>query len=319
MKLEKPFFVSLFIMLCIIGKSYAQNPVIRTMFTADPAVLVYKDTVYLYTGHDDAAVNADNYVMHDWHLFSSTDMVNWKDRGVPLSVKDFSWVKDHAYAGQCIYRNGKFYWYVPMEHKKDSLSNGGFAIGIAVSDNPAGPFKDALGKALITNEMTTDKAHSWDDIDPTVFIDDDGQAYLYWGNKSCRYVKLKENMTELDGEIHVVPVTNFEEAPWLYKRNGIYYLVYAALFPEYIDYSTSSSPMGPWEYRGRITDQAPNSTTIHPAIIDYKGATYFFYHTGELPTGGNYRRSICIDYLNYNADGTIEKIKQTSTGVKQVK
>lgn len=297
----------------------AQNPIIKTMFTADPAVMVYNDTVYLYAGHDEAPVGVKDYIMHDWHVFSSTDMVHWTDRGACLSVKDFSWVKDNAYAGQCVYRDGKFYWYVPMEHKKDSISNGGFAIGVAVSDSPIGPFKDAMGKALIINEMTTDKKHSWDDIDPTIFIDDDGQAYLYWGNLSCRYVKLKSNMVELDGPIHYLAPKNYVEGPWLYKRKNLYYLVYPALFPEYLDYCTSNSPTGPWDYRGRIADTAYNSTTIHPAIIDYHGKSYLFYHNGALPTGGSYRRSICVDYLNYNPDGTIQKVIQTSKGVDPVK
>lgn len=318
MKLKIASIKYVLIMMFTTGISFAQNPIIADIFSADPAVLVYKDTVFLYVGHDEAEAGVKDYILHDWYVFSSTDMVNWTNRGACLSVKDFLWVKDNAYAGQCVYRNGKFYWYVPMEHKKDSLSNGGFAIGVAVSTSPTGPFKDAIGKALITNEMTTDQKHLWDDIDPTVFIDDDGQAYLYWGNKSCRFVKLKENMIELDGPISVVTPTNFEEAPWLYKRNDIYYLVYAALFPEYIDYSTSYSPTGPWTYRGRIADTAYNSTTIHPAIIDYHGDTYFFYHNGMLPTGGSYRRSVCLDHLYYNSDGTIKKVIQTTTSVEHV-
>jgi len=318
--LFKPVDSSIFSQYAALSSRYfSGNPIIKNMFTADPAVLVYQDTVFLYAGHDEAAEGVNDYIMHDWHVFSSTDMVNWTDRGAALAAKDFSWAEGHAYAGQCIYRNGKFFWYVPVGHKKDSVSNGGFAIGVAVSTSPTGPFTDAIGKALIINEMTTDKTHSWDDIDPTVFVEDDGQAYLYWGNKSCKYVKLKENMIELDGPITVVPLENFEEAPWLYKRNGIYYLVYAALFPEYIDYATAASPTGPWTYRGRIADTVFNSTTIHPAIIDYRGQSYFFYHNGALPTGGNHRRSICVDYLYYNPDGTIRKIIQTASGVKVVK
>jgi beta-xylosidase len=310
--------VAIFIFIAI-PMCYAQNPIITTMFTADPAVLVYNDTVYLYVDRDETPVGVKEYMMHDYYVFSSTDMVHWANRGVCLSVKDFSWVKDNAYAGQCVYRDGKFYWYVPMEHKKDSISNGGFAIGVAVSDSPVGPFKDALGKALIINEMTTDKKHSWDDIDPTVFIDDDGQAYMYWGNLSCRYVKLKSNMIELDGPIHYLSPKNYVEGPWLYKRKSMYYLVYPALFPEYIDYCTSNSPTGPWTYQGHIADTAYNSTTIHPAIIEYHGKSYFFYHNGALPTGGSYRRSVCVDYLYYNPDGTIKKVIQTTKGVDPVK
>ncbi|PTB91875.1 glycoside hydrolase [Marivirga lumbricoides] len=311
----------LFIALLASGNSFAQNPIITDVFTADPAPLVYDNTVYLYTSHDTASVEHTNYKMPDWLVFSSKDMVNWKNHGSPLSPKSFSWATGDAYAAQCVERDGKFYWYVSTFHKKDENSKGGAAIGVAVSDNPTGPFKDAIGKALIVNEMTTDMEHSWDDIDPTVFIDDDGQAYMYWGNGSCRYVKLKDNMIEKDGPIHIVDVKNFIEGPWLYKRKDLYYLVYAGkgTKPEMIEYSTSKSPEGPWEYQGIIQENVPNSFTTHPGIVDFKGKSYFMYHNGLLPTGGSYRRSICIDYMYYNEDGTIQKVVQTKEGVAPVK
>lgn len=317
--MTRKFFFSL-ILLSSFFMLEAQNPIIKHIFTADPAPLVYKDTLYLYTSHDTAGVKAPNYVMPDWRLFSTTDMKNWKDHGDVLSPKVFSWAGKDAYAAQCVERDGKFYWYVSVGHKADENSKGGFAIGVAVSDHPYGPFKDAIGKALVVNEMTTDVRHGWDDIDPTVFVDDDGQAYMYWGNQSCRYVKLKKNMIELDGPITVIPKPqNYTEGPWFYKRNNLYYLAYAARFPETTEYCTSTSPTGPWNYQGVIQDQVPNSTTTHPGIVDYKGKTYFFYHNGVLPTGGNYRRSICVDYMYYNADGTIQKVIQTTEGVKPVK
>jgi beta-xylosidase len=299
----------------------AQNPIIKHVFTADPSPIVHKGTLYLYTGHDTASVTATNYKMPDWHVFSTTDMKNWKDHGVLLSPHTFSWATGDAYAAQCIERDGKFYWFVSTFHKKDSVSGGGAAIGVAVSDKPTGPFKDAIGKALVYNEMTTDKKHSWDDIDPTVMIDDDGQAYMYWGNGSCKWVKLKKNMTEIDGPINVVAIKNFIEGPWIYKRKGWYYLVYASAGtkPEMIEYCMAKSPTGPWEYKGIIQENVPNSFTTHPGIIDYKGKSYFFYHNGTLPTGGSYRRSICVDYMYYNEDGTIQKIIQTTEGVKPVK
>lgn len=199
--------IGILVMLMKASDSDAQNPIISSVFTADPAPMIYKDTVFLYTGHDTAAIGVRAYKMPDWHVFSSTDMVNWQDRGACLSTKDFSWASGDACAAQCIYRNGKFYDYVSIMHKRDSNSKGGIAIGVAVADKPTGPFKDAIGKALVTNEMTTDKTHSWDDLDPTVFIDDDGQAWLFWGNGSCKYAKLKSNMTELDGPIkHFNPI-----------------------------------------------------------------------------------------------------------------
>src|SRR5688572_22415457 len=234
----------------------AQNPIIKHIFTADPSPIVHKGTLYLYTGHDTASVTATNYKMPDWHVFSSTDMVNWKDHGDLLSPHTFSWATGDAYAAQCIERNGKFYWFVSTFHKKDSNSNGGAAIGVAVSDKPTGPFKDAIGKALITNEMTKDMKHSWDDIDPTVIIDDDGQAYMFWGNGSCKWVKLEKNMIELQDTITTFKPTNFIEGPWVYKRNGLYYLVYAGrgTKAEMIEYCTATNIAGPWEYRGIIQE-----------------------------------------------------------------
>jgi beta-xylosidase len=295
----------------------AQNPIIKHIFTADPAPIVYRDTVFLFTGHDTASVSATNYKMPDWHVFSSTDLMNWKDYGAALSPKTFSWATGDAYAAQCIERDGKFYWFVSTFHKKDDRSNGGAAIGVAVSEHPTGPYKDAIGKALVINEMTTDLKHAWDDIDPTVMIDDDGQAYLFWGNGSCRWVKLKKNMIEMDGEITLITPKNYIEGPWVYKRNGLYYLLYASkgTKPEMIEYCTAKSITGPWAYQGIIQENVPNSFTTHPGVLDYKGKSYFFYHNGSLPTGGSYRRSICIDEMFYNADGTIQKIVQTTKGV----
>lgn len=300
--------------------SVAQNPIITDMFTADPAPIVFNDTLFLYTGHDTASVAATNYKMPDWHVFSTTDMVTWKAYGVCLSPHTFSWATGDAYAAQCIERNGKFYWYVSTFHKSDENSKGGAAIGVAVSNRPTGPFKDAIGKALIVNEMTTDKKHAWDDIDPTVFIDDYGQAYMFWGNGSCKWVKLKENMIELDSPINTLSLKNYIEGPWVYKRRDLYYLVYASAGtkPEMIEYCTATSPEGPWNYQGIIQENVPNSFTTHPGIIDYKGKSYFFYHNGSLPTGGSYRRSVCVDYMHYNEDGTIQKIVQTKEGVKPV-
>jgi len=299
----------------------AQNPIIKDIFTADPAPLVHKGILYLYTGHDVATQEDTNYKMADWHVFSTTNMEDWKDHGAVLSPNTFSWATGDAYAAQCIERDGKFYWFVSTFHKKDEVSQGGAAIGVAVSDSPTGPFKDAIGKALIINEMTTDMKYGWDDIDPTVFVDGDGQAYMFWGNGSCKWVKLKKNMIELDGAITTFKPKNYIEGPWVYKRKGLYYLVYASegTKPEMIEYCTAKNIAGPWTYQGIIQENVQNSFTTHPGIIDYKGKSYFFYHNGSLPTGGSYRRSICVDYMHYNKDGTIRKIIQTAEGVNRSK
>jgi beta-xylosidase len=257
-------------------------------------------------------------VMHRWLCYSSTDLVNWTSHGSPMKPTDFAWAKGDAWASQVVERDGKFYWYVAVQHND---TRPGKAIGVAVSDSPTGPFTDARGSALVTNDMTKATKISWDDIDPTVWIEPDGQAWLYWGNQKCYYAKLKANMTELDGPIQVIPddqVKGFTEAPWIHKRGELYYLSYATGFPEKISYSTATSITGLWTPRGLLAEGAFNSNTIHQAIIEYKGRTWFFYHNGgtQVPRGGSsYRRSVCIDELFYNADGSIKRIVQTSEGV----
>ncbi|WP_437760819.1 glycoside hydrolase family 43 protein [Sorangium sp. So ce1389] len=299
------------------SESMADNPIVQTIYTADPAPMVHDGTLYLYTTHDEDSASTF-FGMNEWRVYSSTDMVNWTDRGSPLRYKDFSWAKTDAWAGQVAHRNGKFYFYVPTSSR--TLNR--MTIGVAVSDSPVGPFEDALGKPLITANCG--------DIDPTVFIDDDGQAYLYWGNPNLCYVKLNEDMISYQGEVVRVPMTAesfgqrtgsterptlYEEGPWLYKRNGMYYLAYpAGGIPEYIAYSTSSSPTGPWTYRGVIMPTEGGSFTNHPGIIDYKDKSYFFYHNGALPGGDGYHRSVAVEEFTYNADGTIPTITMTEAG-----
>ena len=300
---------------------HAANPIINSAFTADPAPLVVGDTVYLYAGQDEAPNDRHaGYVMNRWRCYSTQDMKTWKDEGVPLAPKDFAWARGDAWASQVIERNGKFYWFATVEHDR---SRPGKAIGVAVSDSPTGPFKDARGSALVTNDMTKATKISWDDIDPTVWIDDDGQAWLYWGNQKCYYAKLKANMTELDGPIEVVPddqLHTFTEAPWIHKRGKLYYLSYATGFPEKIAYSTATKITGPWTPRGLLSEGAFNSNTIHQGIITFKGVDYFFYHTGGMqhnsPIGGgsSFRRAVCVDYLSYNRDGTMQRVPLTSEG-----
>ena len=194
----------------------------------------------------------------------------------------------------------------------------GKAIGVAVSDSPTGPFKDAKGSAIITNDLTTKYTKiSWDDIDPTVIIDDDKQAYLYWGNTQCYYVKLKENMIDTIGPIVAVPnLPRYTEAPWIHKANDWYYLSYASEFPEKIVYAMSRKVTGPWEYKGILNELAGNSNTNHQAIVEFKGNWYFIYHNGGANGGGSsFHRSVCIDRLYYNPDGTMKRVQMTTEGV----
>lgn len=287
------------------------NPLFTHKYTADPAALVHNDTFYLYTGQDTG--DGKWYDIPNWLVFSTKDMKTWTEYNIPLKTSDFEWATGNSsWASQVIERNGKFYWYVSTEHKK-----GAKAIGVAVSDSPIGPFVDVRGAALVTNDMTTGCTDiTWDDIDPTVWIDDDGQAYLFWGNTCCYYAKLKDNMMELDGEIKVVDIPHFTEAPWIHKRGDWYYLSYAAWFPEKICYAMSRSIHGPWEYKGILNEIAGNSNTNHQAIVEFKGKWYFVYHNGGVvDRGGSYLRSVCIDYLHYNKDGSMKRIQMTTEGV----
>lgn len=289
----------------------AANPIITDVCTADPTALVHDGKVYLYVGNDEAPPKYQGHIMNRWLCFSSSDMVHWEAHGSPLAVKDFAWAERDAWASDVIEKDGKFYDYVPMRPK----GGGGFAIGVAVSDSPTGPFNDARGSALITNDMTKAVNISWDDIDPKAFVDTDGQAYLFWGNTKCYYAKLKPNMTELDGPIEVIDVPNYNEAPWVHKHGDLYYLSYASGYPEKEAYATSPSIHGPWTPRGLLSEGAANSDTIHQAIIEFKDQSYFIYHNGMFPgSGSSFRRSVCVDYLYYNPDGTIKRIVQTTEG-----
>ncbi len=305
----------------------AQNPIVQTCFTTDPAPMVSGDRLYVYTGHDED--NADFFWMQEWRVYSTDDMVNWTDHGSPLAIEDFSWGDDRAWAPQTVERGGKFYMYVPLHSKL----SGGMAIGVAVSDSPTGPFKDAIGKPLYDDGK-------WDNIDPTVWIDGK-KAYIIWGNPSIHYAELNEDMISLKTEVSIIEQTkegfgaagakdyaqdgqykaNYVEGPWLMKRDKNFYLLYACGgIPENLGYSMSKKPNEGFEYKGVIMKAGPtNSFTNHLGITSYKGHDYFFYHSGWLPSGGGFARSVCVEEFKYNADGTIPEITPTKEGVKALK
>lgn len=300
------------------GTACIGNPIVQTCYTADPAPMVSGDRLYIYTGHDEPG--ASGYEMNEWRVYSTADMVNWTDHGSPLRWNDFSWCKGGAWAAQAIERDGKVYWYVSCENR----TLGYHVVGVAVGDSPTGPFTDQRGSSLTSQ---------FGDIDPTVFIDNDGQAYVYYGNNALRYVLLNDDMISVKDGPHSVELTTeafggvkkdgviaegtdaFEEGPWFYRRGDLYYLVYAAGgVPEHLAYSTATSPTGPWTYRGIIMPSQGGSFTNHPGVIDFKGHTYLVYHSGMLLGGSGFQRSVCVDEFSYNDDGTIPTFNMTRTG-----
>ncbi len=301
------------------GLATAQNPAIQVLYTADPAPVVYLDTVFLYVGHDEPDAPDNKFLMREYRLFTSVDMVNWTAHPAPLKTSDFAWSAGDASAAQCIERDGKWYFYVSSLNRESP----GVSVGVAVADSPYGPFRDALGEALVTNDMTTFGKHSWDDLDPTVFVDGD-QAYLYWGNNACYRARLNDNMISLDGDITALDIfdksafgPDFEEAPWVYRRGERYYMLYASDPNESLHYATSPGPEGPWSYGGKLMDPTGSSGSNHPAAINFRGRDYLFYHTGELPGGGDFNRAVCIEPFVYGTDGSIPPIPKTRGGVTE--
>lgn len=291
------------------------NPMFRDAFTADPAPLVVGDTLYVYVGHDEAVDGGDYYNITEWLCYSTKDMKTWVSHGSVLKPTDFKWAIGEAWASQVVEKDGKFYYYTTAQHGQYNDK----AIGVAVSDSPTGPFKDPLGKALVVGPDTPGRGI---DIDPTVWIDDDGTAWMYWGNGSCYYAKLKPNMIEIDGEIKQVQgLEGFIEGPWLHKRGDIYYLTYAGFKGgnENLRYATADKIDGPWTNRGELTGNAKNSFTIHPGIVEFKDQWYLFYHNATLTLNGlrgiTGRRSVCAEYLYYNEDGTMQPVVQTTEGL----
>lgn len=324
--ITRPCAIGLWLMLTA-TPAFAKNPVIQTSFTPDPAPYVHNDTVYLFVGHDED--DALYFKMKDWQLFSTTDMLNWTYRGTPMSTATFGWAKqgDNAWASQAVERDGKWYWYICAEDTTAHLHG----IGVGVADRPEGPYTDAIGCPLVPGD--------WGFIDPTVFIDDDGRAYIFWGNNGLWYAELNPDMISLAGE--VTPVaglddpacfgpqvmkmdyqagerrmkTGYEEGPWVFRRNGLYYLVYAAGgVPEHMAYSTSESIHGPWKYCGRIMDEPEGSFTIHGGSVEIGGRNFMFYHNGKLPNGGGFRRSTAIEEFEWDGD-RIPVIPLTKDGV----
>ena len=305
----------------------AQNPVIRGIYSADPTARVFNNKVYLYPSHDifpPEGQRQDWFCMEDYHVFSSENLTDWTDHGVIVTQNKVPWVRPNSYsmwAPDCVYRNGKYYFYFPSA---PAAGRGGFAVGVAVADSPEGPFIPEAEPIKGING-----------IDPCVLLASDGNAYIFWGNGRC--AKLKDNMKELaddnpkstvkfgNREMEMVGVNCLEglpshqaEGPFAFEYNGNYYLTYPYVREntEVLGYAMSKNPMGPYEYKGLIMAEHANGCwTNHHSIINYKGQWYLFYHHNDLSPKDDKRRSVCIDKLFFNADGTIQEVKPTKRGV----
>ncbi|MFF2910542.1 family 43 glycosylhydrolase [Paenibacillus sp. NPDC057934] len=293
-------------------KTTSLNPAITSIYTADPSAHVWNDgKIYIYASHDmDPARGCD--LMDRYHVFSSEDMVHWVDEGEILSSDDVSWGRPEGgfmWAPDCAYKNGTYYFYYP--HPSDSNWNDSWKIGVATSDKPASEFTDqgyvpGLGGFAL--------------IDPCVLVDDDNSAYMYYGGGSvCLGGELNEDMISLkDGMKEMEGLEDFHEAAWVFKRNGLYYLTYADNLEDHnrMRYATSENPLGPWTYRGIFLEPTGCSTT-HGSVVEFKGQWYLFYHNQAISGQGNLR-SVCIDYLDFNEDGSIKTVVQTLEGVSSV-
>ena len=304
-----------YLIMIIANDSFAQNPIITDQFTADPAARVFEGRVYLYPSHDILAGEGRGRVgwfcMEDYHVFSSSNLTEWTDGGVIVSQDKVPWANSRSYsmwAPDCIYRNGKYYFYFPAL-AKDSTYGRGFSIGVAVSDKPYGPFTP--------QPEPIKNVHG---IDPNPFIDKDGQVYLFWAARSIYAAKLKENMLEIGSEPQVIgglPDKGLKEGPYVFERNGIYYMTYPHVEnkTERLEYAISANPTGPFKVAGVIMDESPDCWTNQNSIIEFKNQWYLFYHSGDLSPHFDKNRAVRIDSLFFNEDGTIKKVTPTLRGV----
>ena len=315
MKNNKPILLFLALMGLILNNANAQNPIIRDQFSADPTARVFNGKVYVYPSHDIRApenfARKDWFCMEDYHVFSSTDLTDWTDLGVIVSQDKVPWVNATSYsmwAPDCIEKNGKYYFYFPANVKTGSGK--GFGIGVAVADNPCGPFIPQPEPIKNVNG-----------IDPCVFIDKDGQAYIYYSLNRIFAAKLKDNMVELATEPVVIgdlPTKGLVEGPYLFERNGIYYMTYPHVQSktERLEYAISNNPLGPFKVTGVIMDESPTGCwTNHHSFIEYKGQWYLFYHHNDYSPKFDKNRSARVDSLFFNSDGTIIKVIPTLRGV----
>lgn len=294
------------------GMVQAQNPIIRDQFSADPTAKVFEGKLYLYPSHDiPSPIERLKkwFCMADYHVFSSDNLTDWKDHGVIVSQTHVPWVQPDSYtmwAPDCVYKDGKYYFYFPAALRGTEKD---FAVGVAISDKPYGPFTPQMQAIEGVNG-----------IDPCVLIDTDGQSYIYWAGQGMYMAKLKDNMTELASD--PIPVSElpdgFKEGPFVFERKGKYYFTFPWVKDktEKLAYCMGDSPMGPFEFKGIIMDESPTDCwTNHHSIVEYQGQWYLFYHHNDYSPDFDKNRSVRVDSLSFNADGTICKVTPTLRGV----
>jgi hypothetical protein len=299
----------------LLENTIAQNPIIRDQFTADPTARVFNGRVYVFPSHDIPAKPGRGRVgwfcMEDYHVFSSSNLTDWTDHGVIVSQNKVNWVDSASFsmwAPDCIEKNGKYYFYFPANMKAGS--GRGSSIGVAIADNPTGPYTPQ--PEPIKNVRG---------IDPNLFIDKDGQVYMYWAMGNISVSKLKDNMLELASEPQVIgelPRQGLKEGPFLFERNGIYYMTYPHVQNkiERLEYAMGDNPLGPFKVTGVIMDESPTGCwTNHHSIIEFNNQWYLFYHHNDLSPKFDKNRSIRVDSLFFNEDGTIRKVIPTLRGV----
>lgn len=285
------------------------GPVIPGLF-ADPHLTTFNGRYYLYPTTDGYAGWSGTY----YKAFSSTDLVNWTDHGVILDHgPDVTWADNSAWAPAVATRNGRWYLYF-----SGGLASGNTAkqLGVAVADSPTGPFRDALGRPLVPSGRYAGQM-----IDPMVFTDDDGQSYLYFGQGVAYAVRLNPDMISFDpAQLRTITPAGYNEAPFVFKRNGTYYLMWSendTRSEDYrVAYATGASPYGPWTKRGVVLQKRLDlgiRGTGHHSVVQAPGTDtwYVAYHRFAVPAGDGTNRETTIDRMEFNSDGTIRPVTPT--------
>ncbi|MBP3917904.1 MAG: family 43 glycosylhydrolase [Clostridia bacterium] len=285
---------------------YAHNPLLDShIFIPDVEAHVWEDgRIYLYGSYDKQGQKT--YCSDLYHVYSSDDLIHWTDHGVVFSLADSNWAKDCGmlYAPDCAYRDGWYYLYYCVPDGR---------CGVAKSKFPAGPFEDV---GQIQGVMG---------IDPAVLIDDDGQAYLYWGQLSwCQAAKLKKNMVEIEPDTITQPLTveahEFHEGSSVKKVNGKYYYLFADTHrhgsrPSCLGYAVSDHPMKGFQYGGVIIDNFgcdPAVWNNHGSMMCFQNQWYVFYHRSTH--GSEFSRHVCAEPIYFQEDGSIREVLQTTSG-----